>query len=184
MCVLLANTHRPKSNSFASEFLRKWGPEHSLPVSGRSISLGTSFHLVHEFALLRLSIPSRAGVVINTSSGINPNQPALRRLSDERSNRSWNFLRTESGYTKEKSDQKYLEGSHRPYGISRNMLYAQDFEARHWIRKSTEKHVKCLLPDALAGPKRRSNQTPNPLSFGFRSCRRFTLPSIELIYFA
>jgi len=118
MCVLLANTHRPKSNSFASEFLRKWGPEHSLPVSSRPVSLGTSFRLAHEFALLGLSVPPRSRVVTNTSSRIHPNLPALGCLNNKRSGRNWNLLRRETGSAKEKGDEKYLEESHRPYGIS------------------------------------------------------------------
>jgi hypothetical protein len=45
----------------------------SLPIFSRSVSLGLSVRLAHEFALLRLSVPPSAGVVIYTSSRINPN---------------------------------------------------------------------------------------------------------------
>jgi len=85
----------------------------SLPVSRCSVSLDPSFRFAHEFRLLGFPIPPRAGVVINTSSRINPNKPALGRLNNKRSDRSWNFLRTESGNTKEEGDEKYPEKSHR-----------------------------------------------------------------------
>jgi len=40
----------------------------SLPVPSRSVSRGFSVRLAHELALFRLSVPPRAGVVIDTDS--------------------------------------------------------------------------------------------------------------------
>jgi hypothetical protein len=71
-------------------------PGLSLPVSSRPVSLGLSVRVAHEFPLLRLSVPPRSGIVINTSSRINPDKLALGRLNNKRSGRSWNLLRTEN----------------------------------------------------------------------------------------
>jgi hypothetical protein len=77
--------------------------EVSLPVHSRPISMGASFCLAHELALLGIAVPARAGIMITPRRCIDPNLAAFRRLTNTGGGRRRNVLSPDSGTDKSKA---------------------------------------------------------------------------------